>query len=335
MAKVLLIEDDVQQILVTSFALRRGGHRVHVAVDGARGLQAAQALKPDIVVCDVVMPGMSGFEVVTALRQMPELIFTPVVMLTAMTESENLRQGMTSGADDYLTKPCAPEDLCRAVDAALERRGQQRQTVAGVISGVVGAAVEQERQALALRYEVRLTQEVSARWDQVTTAQGDLHYAQAILVYMRLSGLEQSAAEPAHTAAERLRAAHQAARDTLYLFGAERVISHLKAFVGIFPFSGPHAIEATAGRAVNASFAMARHMTFRRRLAIGLHCGGVDMVSVNDPLHGETGHTISQMKLSQRRFRSPKLRKRKVGGSLHPIALQRRFAPTSRPAHPL
>ena len=282
----------MQQVLVISTALRRAGHRVHVAVDGERGLQAARALKPDVIISDVMMPGISGFEVVASLRRISDLLFTPVLLLTSMSEMAHMREGLTSGADDYLTKPCAPDVLLRAMDAALARRGRLRETVGHVVSGAVGAAVEREKEALALRYEVRLTQEIGARWRQAAEGEGDIDYPAAVVVHAGWSGLGPNAQEAPAVAAQRLKSAYRAARDTLYLFGAERVISHPDAFVGIFSSPAGEGEPDCATRAANAAFALARHFRTAQPLAIGLHCGGVHLVAVGDPLHGESEHTL-------------------------------------------
>lgn len=292
MAKVLLIEDDVQQVLMTSTALRRAGHRVHVAVDGERGLHAAQVLKPDVIISDVLMSGISGFEVVASLRRISELLFTPVLLLTSMSEMAHMRQGLTSGADDYLTKPCTPDVLLRAVDAALARRGNMKEAVDHVVSGAVGAAVEREKQALALRYEVRLTQEMGARWQQAAEGAGDIDYPAALVVHARWRGLGPHSPEPAAMAAQRLKSAYRAARDTLYLFGAERVVSHPDAFVGIFPSPPGEAGHDCAMRAANAAFALGRHFGPAQPVTIGLHCGRLHLVAVDDPLHGESEYAL-------------------------------------------
>ena len=85
-------------------------------------MAAARELRPDIIVCDVLMPGMSGYEVLARLRADPGFASVPVILLTALSEREQLSEGVTAGADDFLTKPYRPAELCAAIDAALARR---------------------------------------------------------------------------------------------------------------------------------------------------------------------------------------------------------------------
>ena len=122
MAEVLLIEDDEAQRFIAGFALKKAGHAVREAADGAAGIAAARDTHPDVVVCDVMMPGLTGYDVLARLRGDPALAAVPVILLTAMSERQHMRQGMSAGADDYLTKPYRPVELCEAIDAVLARR---------------------------------------------------------------------------------------------------------------------------------------------------------------------------------------------------------------------
>ncbi|QJW84839.1 response regulator [Ramlibacter terrae] len=117
-----MIEDDDAQRFVASFALKKAGHDVDEAADGPQGVARARASRPDVIVCDVMMPGMTGYEVVAALRADAELATVPMILLTAMSDRKHMRQGMTAGADDYLTKPYRPDELCEAINAVLARR---------------------------------------------------------------------------------------------------------------------------------------------------------------------------------------------------------------------
>ncbi|NNU42566.1 response regulator transcription factor [Ramlibacter montanisoli] len=113
MSDVLLIEDDDMQRAVAGLALRKAGHAVREVADGPEGLASARDLEPDVIVCDVMMPGMSGYELLAELRQDPGLATVPVILLTAMSDRQDMRKGMTAGADDYLTKPYRPEECAR------------------------------------------------------------------------------------------------------------------------------------------------------------------------------------------------------------------------------
>ena len=118
----ILIVDDEQSILniVTAY-LRAEGYTVHTAMDGLSGLKAARTLKPDLIVLDIMLPGMDGLEVLQHLRRESEVY---VIMLTAKSEEMDKVIGLSVGADDYLTKPFSARELVARVKAALRRYGQ-------------------------------------------------------------------------------------------------------------------------------------------------------------------------------------------------------------------
>lgn len=121
MARVLVIDDDEGTRDVIAEILRDESHDVSVSVNGQDGLSRAAALRPDIILCDIVMPGMNGYEVLSALRRDPVTATTPVIFLTGVHEPEAVRAGMNLGADDYLAKPATSADLVATVAARLKR----------------------------------------------------------------------------------------------------------------------------------------------------------------------------------------------------------------------
>lgn len=121
MTGLLLIEDDPTLLELIATALEFEGFRVHRAPDGAAGLELARTVRPALILCDVMMPGMDGYAVLAAVRSDPRIAGVPFIFLTARGEKKDLRLGMTSGADDYLTKPVAIEDLLAAVRGRLAR----------------------------------------------------------------------------------------------------------------------------------------------------------------------------------------------------------------------
>ncbi len=132
--KVLLVEDDPDQLDLTTYALRREGYTVLAAIDGQQALARWQAEQPDIVLLDVNMPKLNGFEVCRRIRQESQ---TPVIMLTAQDEDEDVVRGLTLGADDYVTKPFSAKQLTARMKAVLRRsstdsyRQAQREVRAG------------------------------------------------------------------------------------------------------------------------------------------------------------------------------------------------------------
>jgi DNA-binding NarL/FixJ family response regulator len=125
MKKVLIIEDEpeMRRNLLTILKLEK--FQPLGAENGRAGVQLAKAEKPDLVLCDVMMPELDGYGVLQALRADPATVTTPFIFLTAKGEKVEQRCGMDLGADDYLTKPVARADLLGAINARLRRAEQQ------------------------------------------------------------------------------------------------------------------------------------------------------------------------------------------------------------------
>jgi len=119
-ARVLIIEDDETLAEVVATYLEREGFDVDVATDGGSGLARALSTEPDLVVLDLMLPVLDGFEVCRRLRQVVPI---PVIMLTARGEEDDRIAGLELGADDYLTKPFSPRELTARVKAVLRRAG--------------------------------------------------------------------------------------------------------------------------------------------------------------------------------------------------------------------
>ena len=115
---VLIIEDDPDTVELVRLYLARDGHRVVATADGQEGLRLARSESPDMIVLDLMIPGLHGLEVCRVLRQESEV---PIVMLTARVEDEDRLAGLDLGADDYVTKPFSPRELTARVRAVLRR----------------------------------------------------------------------------------------------------------------------------------------------------------------------------------------------------------------------
>ncbi|MFN8075175.1 MAG: response regulator transcription factor [Kineosporiaceae bacterium] len=118
-ATVLVVEDDPTVADVVSTYLRAAGITVEHVADGVSALSVAARVRPDLVVLDLLLPGLDGLEVCTRLRQARADL--PVVMLTALADEEDRLAGLETGADDYLTKPFSPRELVLRVQAVLRR----------------------------------------------------------------------------------------------------------------------------------------------------------------------------------------------------------------------
>lgn len=131
MATVLIIDDDPMITQNIQFLLSRRGHEVVQAQNGPEGIETALSHLPDLILCDVMMPGMTGFEVLEKMRVDPILRQIPFVFLTALTGRSNIRKGMTLGADDYLTKPFTKKELLDTVETRLQKREEVMMQAAG------------------------------------------------------------------------------------------------------------------------------------------------------------------------------------------------------------
>ncbi len=121
MNKILIIDDDVQIRENIQLILDLKGFSTLTAENGLQGLQMAQQYQPDIILCDLMMPELNGYELIKALRQEPKTVGIPFIFLTAKAEYSHVREGMKLGADDYLTKPFEVQELLRVISVRLEK----------------------------------------------------------------------------------------------------------------------------------------------------------------------------------------------------------------------
>ena len=119
--RLLIVDDEENLRSMLEAALSHRGYEVHQAEDGAGAIEALGRIRPDLIVLDVMMPGLDGFEVVRRLRTGGDR--TPVVFLTARDETADRVRGLTMGGDDYLVKPFSLEELVARIDAVLRRSG--------------------------------------------------------------------------------------------------------------------------------------------------------------------------------------------------------------------
>lgn len=124
--KILVIEDELDILDSISILLKNEGYDFFGAENGENGLELAESVNPDLILCDISMPGISGYGVLKGVRSNPELAHTPFIFLTARTSKKERREGMALGADDYITKPCSNDYILEAIETTLKKHGELR-----------------------------------------------------------------------------------------------------------------------------------------------------------------------------------------------------------------
>jgi two-component system phosphate regulon response regulator PhoB len=121
--RILVVDDEPDITALVAYHLAKAGYRVSTAANGPDALKAAREERPDIVVLDVMLPGVSGYDVLAEMRRREETRDVGVILLTARREEADRIRGLSLGADDYLTKPFSPAELALRVTALLRRLG--------------------------------------------------------------------------------------------------------------------------------------------------------------------------------------------------------------------
>lgn len=122
MKKILLIEDHVDLAENIVLLLKEYGYEVLSSYNGMNGLKQIIEFKPDLILCDIMLPDLSGYKLLTELKKLEDFTIPIFIFLTAKTQREDLRKGMILGADDYLTKPFTQEELISAINSQLKKR---------------------------------------------------------------------------------------------------------------------------------------------------------------------------------------------------------------------
>ncbi len=157
MAHVLVIEDSPDIADLVRHFLERAGHTITLIGSGNEGLRRARADRPDLVILDLMLPGLDGLHVCQALRAEPATSSVPIIMLTARGEETDRIRGLELGADDYVTKPFSPKELVARVAALLRRVERPAQPAESVLQyGPVTIDIGRHRVLVESR-EIRLT----------------------------------------------------------------------------------------------------------------------------------------------------------------------------------
>ena len=160
--KILIVDDDRELLRLIAFPLHRAGYETVGATDGSQALEKVRTEKPDLMILDIMLPGLDGIEVCKRLRGHPETVTLPIIMLSALTAVDDKIKGLEAGADEYLTKPISPKEVVARVRALLERTGRLRQVQpreGGKVLGFIGATGGVGTTTTTLNVAIALTQE--------------------------------------------------------------------------------------------------------------------------------------------------------------------------------
>lgn len=321
MALTVVADDDTGTLKLVSVVLRNQGHDVLTATDGLSAWALVREHRPDVVVSDVNMPGLNGFQLLQRVREHPQLGLTPFILLTSLQERRDMRQGMTLGADDYITKPLRPRELQDAVTAQLGRQ-QMRHAVRDLqLQTAVSEALEEQAWALQEQFEKRLARELSEQWPGQTAQAGETTYPQATVLFADILHYPQWLAQLDATDMSRLlKRFFERSGDTVHLFGAAALQFVGEGLLAVFadPPAGPTATHAL--RAVKAALGLRKasagmdayvrqHWPGRTvppfELGMALHSGPVAMARLDGLLGGHAqripvGETVVDAMAMQR-----------------------------------
>lgn len=148
--KIVMIEDEPDIIELVKYNLDRNGISVESAQNGEEGISLVQKEKPDLILLDLMLPGMNGLDVCRTLKQDRELKNIPIIILTAKGEESDIVIGLEMGAEDYITKPFSPRELVARVRAALRRLGQEKSNESEDILIIGALAIDSAQHAVTL-----------------------------------------------------------------------------------------------------------------------------------------------------------------------------------------
>lgn len=172
--KIMVVDDEIESVKLIGLMLQRRGYEIVAAKSGAQALEKAQTEGPDLVILDVMMPDMDGYEVCRRLRADPATANMPIIMFTAKTMVDDKVAGFQAGADDYLTKPVHPEELASRIEAVLRRTSgrqvQEKPPMRAKVLGFLGSKGGVGTTTLAINVAVVLAQQGQEKNRQVILA---------------------------------------------------------------------------------------------------------------------------------------------------------------------
>ncbi|MBN1679919.1 MAG: response regulator [Anaerolineae bacterium] len=242
--KILIVDDDVDSLKLIGLMLQRQGYEILAANNGQQALSKARSDRPNLIILDVMMPDMDGYEVCRRLRQDANTQAIPIIMFTAKTMVDDKVAGFEAGADDYLTKPTHPAELASRIKAILARSASQRQpeTDRALTIGFLGAKGGAGTTTLAMNVAAAMSQNEPTILIDFRPGQGTLGMA---LGFERSTGMANLLSRPTseitvrvieneivtHSSGVRLLLSSARPKETLLNIspdGASAVIHHLR-----------------------------------------------------------------------------------------------------------
>lgn len=258
MALIVVAEDDPGTLKLLSLVLRKQGHDVIEAVHGTLAWEHIRRHQPDLVVSDVNMPGMTGFELLAYVRDDIDLAITPFILLTSLQERQNMRQGMRMGADDYLTKPFQSQELLEAVTAQLNKQALRQAAQDMQWHTRLSDALETQARHLVDDYEDRLALALNTQWPGGTDQRASPSQIEATVLCAGIRHLDRWAqALRPDELAHLLKRFHESCGDTIFLFGASHMQFTGDGVVAIYGDSDIAGTSASPGlRAIKAALGL-------------------------------------------------------------------------------
>ncbi len=178
--RILVVDDEIESVKLIGMMLQRRGYEISAARTGKQALAKIESDHPDLVILDVMMPDMDGYEVTRKIRANPETAYLPIIMFTAKTMVDDKVAGFQAGADDYLTKPIHPEELASRIEAVLLRSTRQpaveQLPIQAKVIGFLGSKGGVGTSTLAVNVTVLLAQSLT-KGNQVILADMQLGMA--------------------------------------------------------------------------------------------------------------------------------------------------------------
>lgn len=257
MPLIVVIEDDNAMRMLIKQMLHNQGHDVISAENGAQGLELIRQFKPKLIISDVQMPLMDGFEVLAAVRNHNALATIPFILLTALQERSHMRQGMASGADDYLSKPFSAQELCAAVDAQINKMIRSEVQQVAVLKTAVETETQRQRQEISKLYEMRFVRTLSEQWPGSGSQQDASKFNQATVLYADILQYDRWNADlSSDELSEVINALYSNVGDTVHLFGAHHMQFVGEGMLCVFVDDADTRSVNHALRAVRAAFGL-------------------------------------------------------------------------------